>query len=177
MHRYQPGKHDHNGDVVPQTPSKNAIQTAATDKRSNTWLQPYPPTLRARVPWVATLCVSLRLTDWTIGVLSHDKCQPAPIQPLRSYFSYIALHALCSYLLLNATSYLLATREGGDLLELFRLLANTYAALSLYTYYLPTFLSLPAHLLYPELRSSTWSPLNSAAAFWECHFPLFRRRK
>ena len=31
------GKHDHNGDVVAQTPSKNAIQTAATDKRSNTW--------------------------------------------------------------------------------------------------------------------------------------------
>ena len=146
MHRYQLGKHDHNGDVVRQTPSKNAIQTGRHRQAVQQMAtQPYPPTLRARVPWVATLCLSLRLTDWTIGVLSHDKCQPAPVQPLRSYFAYIALRASCSYLLLDATSYLLATGEGGDLLEPFILLANTYAALSLYTYYLPTLLSLPAH--------------------------------
>ena len=63
----------------------------------------HPETLRARIPWVCALLVSLRLTGWRVGDGKHDAAQPAK-QLSRSAFARHALaFVLFDFLILDAT--------------------------------------------------------------------------
>ena len=65
--------------------------------------EPYPVNLSSRIPWVLTLLVSLRLTGWRIGEISHDKMQPSK-RVSRSKFVKVALSTtLQSCIILDAS--------------------------------------------------------------------------
>ncbi|KAL1588918.1 hypothetical protein WHR41_02581 [Cladosporium halotolerans] len=72
---------------------------------------PYPPTLRARLPWTLNLLTSLTLSNWHISHPSHDKHQPRPpASPTRTAFlSHTLFHALLAYATLDLTSALTTT--------------------------------------------------------------------
>ena len=79
-----------NGQVNEQTsPTQPNGHTKRQDPSSQTSLpltteQPYPPTLRARLPWTGTLLVSLRLNNWKLNLPPHDRTQPpTPAFPTR----------------------------------------------------------------------------------------------
>ncbi|KAL8849149.1 MAG: hypothetical protein Q9221_005872 [Calogaya cf. arnoldii] len=66
--------------------------------------EPYPSTLSPRIPWVLTLLISLRLSNWKIGHPSHDRRQP--IEPLSrgAYCTHALSLAISSLLILDITS-------------------------------------------------------------------------
>ncbi|KAK0942504.1 hypothetical protein LTR29_005925 [Friedmanniomyces endolithicus] len=87
-----------NGQVNEQTsPTQPNGHTKRQDPSSQTSLpltteQPYPPTLRARLPWTGTLLVSLRLNNWKLNLPPHDRTQPpTPAFPTRRAFAAFAL--------------------------------------------------------------------------------------
>lgn len=77
-----------------------------TEKRSldGYWEQKYPEKLSERIPWVLTLLVSLRLSNWKIGDPSHDRTQPIKPMSRRAYCSRAFLLALQSFIILDITS-------------------------------------------------------------------------
>ena len=138
-------------------------------------LEPYSPTLGSRLPWVLRLCSSLRLTDWHIGILSHDRSQPSSIHISESYLLDVLAHSLLSYVLLHftqpyiSTSPTFTTKIAVTLLRNFVdsvfALTHLYAAISLLTFHLPTLLAILPLGIVPSLRSHPWSPLT-----WPSHF-------
>lgn len=72
----------------------------------------YPDTLADRLSWVGTLVISLRLTDWKTGDLSHDSKQPAKRAGNPSHIRFAAvalLHVLGGYILLDLTAAYIST--------------------------------------------------------------------
>ena len=138
-------------------------------------LEPYPPKLGSRLPWVLHLCSSLRLTDWHIGVPFHDKSQPSSIHIFESYFLDVLAHSLLSYVLLHITQSYISTSPTFTTTNAITLLPNyidsvfalthLYAAISLLTSFLPTLLAILPLAIFPSLRSHPWSPLT-----WPSHF-------
>ena len=138
-------------------------------------LEPYPPTLCTRLPWVLHLCSSLRLTDWHIAVTSHDKSQPTSVNIFESYFLDMLAHSLLSYVLLHVTQSYISTSPTFNTTSTITLLPNPvdavfaltylYAVISLLTSYLPTLLAILPLTIAPSLRSHPWSPLT-----WPSHF-------
>ena len=93
----------HIGDKKPGVGSKGS--SIVDYDSSHVWEEPYPSNLAQRLPWVLTLMVSLRLTNWKIGRVSHDKTQP-PVRINRAdFFKYTVVHILRSYLILDVTSF------------------------------------------------------------------------
>ncbi|KAL8993194.1 MAG: hypothetical protein Q9169_006525, partial [Polycauliona sp. 2 TL-2023] len=72
--------------------------------------EPYPSTLTARIPWILTLLISLRLSNWKTGIPSHDKHQPITPLTRTAYFNRALILLLQSYVILDITS-LLTTRD------------------------------------------------------------------
>ncbi|CAO1596936.1 hypothetical protein XANCAGTX0491_000763 [Xanthoria calcicola] len=68
--------------------------------------EPYPNTLPRRIPWVLTLLVSLRLSNWKTGHPSHDRQQPITPLSRTAFCTHALLLALQSYLILDTTSLL-----------------------------------------------------------------------
>lgn len=66
--------------------------------------EPYPVRLRDRIPWVLTLLVSLRLSNWKVGELSHDRKQPVKPMTRAKFCRYAILLAVQSFLILDLTS-------------------------------------------------------------------------
>lgn len=88
------------GDISGGSPGK-AGQTS-----SQYWEQPYPPALSQRLPWVLTLLLSMRLTNWKIGDPSHDRSQPSVTMTRRAFLKHASLNLFRSYFLLDiACSY------------------------------------------------------------------------
>ncbi|TKA74143.1 hypothetical protein B0A55_06827 [Friedmanniomyces simplex] len=89
----QPNGH-HTGSDVPEPPTS-----------PDTTEQSYPGTLRERLPWVGTLLVSMRLNNWKIRSVSHDRTQP-PIPAFSTRKAFAAYALLCfvrGYLTLDLT--------------------------------------------------------------------------
>lgn len=138
-------------------------------------LEPYPPDLRSRLPWVLHLCSSLRLTDWHIGIPSHDKSQPSSIHIFELYFLDVLAHSILSYVLLHVTQSYISTSPTFIKPNVISLLPNyvdsvfaithLYAAISLLTSFLPTLLTVLPLAVFSSLRSHPWSPLT-----WHSHF-------
>lgn len=72
---------------------------------------PYPPTLKARIPWTFKLISSLPLDNWLISYPPHDNLQPTSPQPkpLKQFILTTTLHAALAYLTLDLTSALTTT--------------------------------------------------------------------
>lgn len=68
--------------------------------------EPYPSTLSPRIPWVLTLLISLRLSNWKTGHTSHDRHQPITPLTRTAFSTHAILLALQSYLILDTTSLL-----------------------------------------------------------------------
>lgn len=64
----------------------------------------YPASLSDRIPWVLTLLVSLRLSNWKIGEPSHDRRQPVRPITRMEFCVYASFLALQSFLILDVTS-------------------------------------------------------------------------
>lgn len=151
--------------------------------RTKAELEAYPVRIGwAKLRWIGTLFISLQLKDFLIGERSHDQKQLRP--PIRRRFSTFflrtLLHAVFSYLLLDTTSWLIRSEAHPALrgilipprvgapplawhatfLQSITLLAHLYAALSLYTAYLPMLLLLALIWPFPALHHHPFvSPL------------------
>ncbi|KAL8678696.1 MAG: hypothetical protein Q9186_004971 [Xanthomendoza sp. 1 TL-2023] len=66
----------------------------------------YPINLSKRIPWVLTLLISLRLTNWKTGHPSHDRNQPVKPISRTAFFTHAIILALQSFLILDLTSLL-----------------------------------------------------------------------
>ena len=149
------------------------------------WDEPYPTTLFQRIPWVLTLMVSLRLTNWEIGEPSHDRARAPPRMTRSAFLRYALSQILQRYLVLDiASSYALTdpyfahsgisvdtpfptpTSSISPTLALLRLLpprllrasvigGQIYAAVGL-IYLLPALPALPLNAL--NLLPDDWSP-------------------
>ncbi|KAL8969615.1 MAG: hypothetical protein Q9197_004245 [Variospora fuerteventurae] len=64
----------------------------------------YPSNLTDRIPWVLTLLVSLRLANWTIGDISHDRKQPVKAMSRTKFCRYASFLAVQSFVILDITS-------------------------------------------------------------------------
>ena len=81
--------------------------TKGTDhKRDNAGYveEPYPLDLSKRLPWVLTLLVSLRLSNWKIGQVSHDHKQPVKPVARVAFIKRALFLAIQSFLILDITS-------------------------------------------------------------------------
>ncbi|KAK1050666.1 hypothetical protein LTR33_014662 [Friedmanniomyces endolithicus] len=100
-----------NGQVDEQSPSiqpnghQKRLESSSHMSVRPTTEQPYPPILRDRLPWVATLLVSLRLNNWKLNLSPHDRTQPPiPAFPTRRAFTaYALLSFLRGYATLDLT--------------------------------------------------------------------------
>ncbi|KAI4229012.1 MAG: hypothetical protein LQ349_006459 [Xanthoria aureola] len=92
----------------PQTPHPpNHEKDQHLEKEKPTYVEePYPNTLPRRIPWVLTLLVSLRLSNWKTGHPSHDRQQPITPLSRTAFCTHALLLALQSYLILDTTSLL-----------------------------------------------------------------------
>ncbi|KAI4253669.1 MAG: hypothetical protein LQ352_003557 [Teloschistes flavicans] len=70
------------------------------------WEEACPSSLSKRIPWVLTLLISLRLSNWKIGVPSHDRTQP--LQPMTriAFTRYAVILVVQSFLVLDAAAFL-----------------------------------------------------------------------
>lgn len=68
------------------------------------WEEPYPSQRYQRIPWVLTLLVSLRLTNWKTGETCHDRTQPPDKLSRTAFLRYAISHILQRYLILDTTS-------------------------------------------------------------------------
>lgn len=143
--------------------------------------QPYPGNFVDRLAWVLTLCLSLRLTDWHIGSTSHDKRQPSSLLPSQTSFHGTLTSVVLLYALLDLTSTYLGSSStftytighsvtSVKLFESVLLGVHCYAALALFTAYLPMLFLLVLDKL-PLPFQSVWSPLQpgpfgSLATVW-----------
>lgn len=66
--------------------------------------EPYPTESSRRLPWVTTLLVSLRLSNWKIGEASHDQKQPVTPMTRAAFFKYGLCLAAQSFIILDLTS-------------------------------------------------------------------------
>lgn len=73
------------------------------------WEEAYPADLWARIPWVLTLMVSFRYTNWKIGEASHDHAQPSKGLTRRKYLKVTSIAMLQYYLLLDVTAAYIQT--------------------------------------------------------------------
>lgn len=159
-------------DGQPQSSPGTTVQIPFT-------LEAYPASLSARCRWVGSLFLSLRLTDWHIGVHSHDATQPCPIKPFEEFVSETVAHSIFCYALLDVTSTYMAKMPctvsptsylpASTAMILIRPathLLHFYAALALLTALVPHLVALSVLLVIPSLRYSTMiSPL-----MWSSHF-------
>ncbi|KAK3676022.1 hypothetical protein LTR78_004214 [Recurvomyces mirabilis] len=105
-----------NGSVKEQTATTLQTSLPTTiDHNNNDFYegetkQPYPSALLARIPWVYTLLISIRLNNWRINSPSHDKTQPpAPAFPTHGAFALQALSSFAlGYVVLDLTSVYIA---------------------------------------------------------------------
>ncbi|KAI4227357.1 MAG: hypothetical protein L6R40_008211 [Gallowayella cf. fulva] len=67
---------------------------------------PYPTNLSRRIPWVMTLLISLRLTNWKTGDPSHDRKQPVPPLSRTAFCKHAIFLAIQSFIILDITSIL-----------------------------------------------------------------------
>ena len=88
---------------IPKKPVESS-QKAGDKGLEGYWEQKYPETLSGRVPWVLTLLVSLRLSNWRIGDPSHDRTQPVRAMSRKAFCKYAAFLALQSFVILDITS-------------------------------------------------------------------------
>ncbi|KAL8686465.1 MAG: hypothetical protein Q9218_007089 [Villophora microphyllina] len=70
------------------------------------WEEPYPAKLWKRIPWVLTLLISLRLSNWKTAVPSHDRTQPLRPIARPAFVRHAIFLALQSFLILDATAFL-----------------------------------------------------------------------
>lgn len=73
-------------------------------KGSQVWEEPYPSDLKSRIPWVLTLMVSFRFTNWKIGEPSHDSTQPGKGLPRGEFIKWMSISMLQNYLLLDVSA-------------------------------------------------------------------------
>lgn len=66
--------------------------------------EPYPDEFSKRLSWVMTLLVSLRLSNWKIGEVSHDQKQPVRPMTRTAFFRYGLFLAAQSFIILDLTS-------------------------------------------------------------------------
>lgn len=85
------------------------IKPRPGDNSNMVWEEPYPLQLSQRIPWVLTLLVSLRLTNWKIGETSHDRTQPPHKMSRTAFLGYAILHILQRYLILDISSFYVQT--------------------------------------------------------------------
>lgn len=71
--------------------------------------EPYPGSLKKRLPWVLTLLVSLRLAGWRVGDPSHDKTQPPPRLSRMEFLKVAVWTIIHGYFILDATSMYVQT--------------------------------------------------------------------
>ena len=90
------GKEERGGGEVARSPLR---QTTHYHEQS------YPSTLRARIPWVLTLLVSLRLTNWKIGDPAHDRTQPTRPMTRRQYLAHVLKISLTSFFLIDTCAF------------------------------------------------------------------------
>ncbi|KAL7003959.1 hypothetical protein EMMF5_006506 [Cystobasidiomycetes sp. EMM_F5] len=163
-------------------------------------VEAYPDSRIQRLMWVASAYTSIQLNGWLVGNKSHDAKQlenTRNIVTFKALFRHVAFKCALYYCMLEAIYHFgLVTSNPnfvktanasfhepsvlGNALSLGSLLAYLYAALALYTYYVPMMLALIASYLVPSLRShQTLSPLIIApyegpfTAIWR---PTSRRR-
>lgn len=84
--------------------SKSSMTESADAKGSQVWEEAYPSDLRSRIPWVLTLMVSFRLTNWKIGESSHDHAQPGKGLTRREFLRVVSISMLQDYLLLDLSA-------------------------------------------------------------------------
>ena len=168
---------------------QNGTLVSQNEKSSPAFeLEPFPVSMWQRFPWVGTLCISIRLTDWHIGSPSHDKRQPARILSFREFFGPPAYLFVFCYLLLDITSTFILRDEyfydptvsimrhpsapistinniSKTIIRCLLLLGHVYGVLNIGIYALPALLLFPVCLVSPSYRSSPWCPLT-----WEPHY-------
>lgn len=87
--------------------SKSSVAQSAEPERGQVWDEAYPEDFWSRIPWVLTLMVSFRYTNWKIGEPSHDHAQPCKGLTRRKYLKSVSISMLQNYLLLDlAAAYL-----------------------------------------------------------------------
>ncbi|KAK4554718.1 hypothetical protein LTR86_008220 [Recurvomyces mirabilis] len=93
-----------------QTPLPTTIDHGQKNVDEGVTEQPYPASFLARIPWVYTLLISIRLNNWKISSPSHDKSQPpAPAFPTHRAFALQALSSFTlGYVVLDLTSAYIA---------------------------------------------------------------------
>ncbi len=70
------------------------------------WEEAYPRDFYSRIPWVLSLVMAFRFTNWKIGEPRHDRAQPYKGLSRRAYLKSTFIEVLRSYLLLDlAASY------------------------------------------------------------------------
>ncbi|MCJ1425822.1 hypothetical protein MMC29_003722 [Sticta canariensis] len=84
--------------------SKRSMAQPTETKESQVWDEAYPSDLWSRIPWVLTLMVSFRFTNWKIGEPSHDHAQPCKGLTRRDYIQRIFMVTIQNYLLLDLTA-------------------------------------------------------------------------
>ncbi len=89
-------------------PGDNSAKISG-DNLNHIWEEPYPSQLSQRVPWIFTLLVSLRLTNWKIGEAAHDRTQPPNRMNRTAFLRYALVHILAGYLILDVTSFYIQT--------------------------------------------------------------------
>lgn len=145
-------------------------------------LEDFPAKLHARMPWVLFAYVSIQLNGWIIGNKSHDRKQLAShviTRTPRQLFLHTVSRAITYYGIIEAIGMSPMVRGNPNFVKmlahvpqpsvlfnmasLFALLAFLYAALALYTYYVPMMLAIVGAQLYPALWQHPFlSPLSIA---------------
>lgn len=84
--------------------SNSSMPKSVKTEGSQVWEEAYPANLWARIPWVLTLMVSFRYTNWKIGEPSHDHAQPCKGLTRQKYLKLTSIAMLQYYLLLDVTA-------------------------------------------------------------------------
>ncbi|MCJ1310102.1 hypothetical protein MMC25_003763 [Agyrium rufum] len=93
------------GEVEPlvQQTEENSSASAGSDKE--TWEETYPESLYARLGWVLTLLISIRLSYWKIGDVKHDRAQPPQRLTRLAFLRWAASVVVWSYLVLDTAAF------------------------------------------------------------------------
>ncbi|MCJ1470274.1 hypothetical protein MMC07_008919 [Pseudocyphellaria aurata] len=89
--------------------SNSSIAESDETKKRQVWEEEYPSDLWSRIPWVLTLMVSFRYTNWKIGEPSHDRQQPCKGLTRQKYLKMVSISTLQHYLLLDVAAAYLQT--------------------------------------------------------------------
>ncbi|KAL8790960.1 MAG: hypothetical protein Q9195_006105 [Heterodermia aff. obscurata] len=168
---------------VRKVPPTSDVTEGNDGDEAKIWEEPYPPSLRRRIPWVLTLVISIRYPNWHIGDPTHDKRQPAFSNASRRRFAISALrHIITGYLLLDLTSSYtridpyfhdpdisissaIPSFSTLPLLTLIppRILRTTILAAQIYAlipclFHLPVLPAIALNYLAPSLLPDEWSP-------------------